>query len=344
MAKRDPVEARAERSRDLYDIATWEPRSSLDRVAVGFHRVAVVVGKWLLVLLAVLFTLAIGAAGALTDPLILGLTLLSAVPALALAAYVYRTDVTSGEPATLLAVTFLLAIIFASFAAIANTLLGGLLGVGVGSSGNSVMAVVGSVLFFFVVVGPVEETVKILAVRFLAFRSDRFDAVVDGAVYGAVAGLGFAFVENAIYIQRSAGESLAMGAPEQVLAQASVTTAVRSLAGPGHVVYSAFAGYYLGLAKFNRDYAGPLIAKGIIIAALIHATYNSLATVALPGLMAFVDAPQLLVYFGFVVVFQGFFGYLLYRKIKAYTNAYRDVVSDAERSERIGVERTEFDG
>jgi len=163
-------------------------------------------------------------------------------------------------------------------------------------------------------------------------------------VYGAVAGLGFAFVENAIYIQRSAGESLAMGAPEQVLAQASVTTAVRSLAGPGHVVYSAFAGYYLGLAKFNRDYAGPLIAKGIIIAALIHATYNSLATVALPGFMAFVDAPQLLVYFGFVVVFQGFFGYLLYRKIKAYTNAYRDVVSDAERSERIGVERTEFDG
>ncbi|MWG35547.1 PrsW family intramembrane metalloprotease [Halomarina oriensis] len=344
MPKRDPVEARADRSRDLYDIATWEPRSSLDRVAVGFYRVAVAAGKWLLVLLALLFTVVIGAAGALASPVILGLTLLSAVPALALAVYVYRADITSGEPLTLVVVTFFLAIVFASFAAIVNGVFGGLLGVSAGGQEDSVLALAGSVVFFFLVVGPIEETVKILAVRFFAFRSDRFDAVVDGAVYGAVAGLGFAFVENAIYIQRSAGESLALGAPEQALAQASATTAVRSLAGPGHVVYSAFAGYYLGLAKFNRENAGPIIAKGIIIAALIHATYNSLATVALPGILDALAVPQLVGYFGFVVVFQGFFGYLLYRKIKAYTRAYRDVLSDAERSERIGVDRTEFDG
>ena len=345
MAQRDPVEARAQRSRDLYDIATWEPRSALDRFAVRLHRVAVVVGKWLLVLLAVLFTLLIGAAGALTQPVILALTLLSAVPALALAAYVYRTDITSGEPLPTLAVTFLLAIVFASFAAIVNTGIAGLLGVGIGNTGGSVLSLVAIVAYFFFVVGPVEETVKMLAVRFYAFRSDEFDSVVDGAVFGAVAGLGFAFVENAIYIQRSAGESLAMGAPEQVLAQASVTATVRALAGPGHVIYSAFAGYYLGLAKFNRENAGPIIAKGILIAALIHATYNSLATVALPGLTALVSPNYpLVVYFGFVVVFQGFFGYLLYRKIKAYTAAYHDVMSDVERSKSITVEQTEFDG
>ena len=345
MAQRDPVEARAQRSRDLYGIATWEPRSTLDRFAVRLHRVAVVLGKWLLVLLAVLFTLLIGAAGALTQPVILGLTLLSAVPALALAAYVYRTDITSGEPLPALAVTFLLAIVFASFAAVANTLLGELLGVGIGGSEVTVVSLLGSILFFFVVVGPVEETVKMLAVRFYAFRSDEFDAVVDGAVYGAVAGLGFAFVENAIYIQRSAGESLAMGAPEQALAQASATATVRALAGPGHVIYSAFAGYYLGLAKFNPENAGPIFAKGVVVAALIHATYNSLATVALPGLTALVSPSYpLAVYFGFVVVFQSCFGYLLYRKLRAYTAAYRDVVSDAERSDSIAVEQTEFDG
>ncbi|MFC5970761.1 PrsW family intramembrane metalloprotease [Halomarina salina] len=346
MARRDPVEARAKRSRDLYGIATWEPRSMLDRFAVRLHHLAVLVGKWLLVLVAVLFTLLIGAAGALTNPVILGLTLLSAVPALALVAYVYRTDVTSGEPLTLLAVTFLLAIVFASFAAIANTIFGNLLGVGIASGETTVLSLVGSILFFFLVVGPVEETVKILAVRFYAFRSDEFDAVVDGVVYGAVAGLGFAFVENAIYIQRSAGESLSMGGPEQVLAEVGATATIRALAGPGHVIYSAFAGYYLGLAKFNPDDAGPIIAKGVVIAALIHATYNSFATAALPGLTALLEPtlPSISVFFAFVVLFQGFFGYLLYRKIKAYTAAYRDVMSDAERSRSIGVERTEFDG
>ncbi|MFD1511775.1 PrsW family intramembrane metalloprotease [Halomarina rubra] len=351
MAQRDPVEARAQRSRDLYDIATWEPRSALDRFAVRLYRAVVATGKWVLVLLAVVFTLAIGAAGALTNEAVLGLTVLSAVPALALAAYVYRTDITSGEPLGLLAVTFVLAVIFASFAAVVNTVLGGVVGAvfgtapTAGGTDTTVLSVLGTVLFFLLVVGPIEETVKMLAVRFYAYRSERFDAVVDGTVYGAVAGLGFAFVENAIYIQRSAGQSLALGAPEQALAEAGVTAAVRALAGPGHVVYSAFAGYYLGLAKFNRENAGPIVAKGILIAALIHALYNSLATVVLPVVTGAVPSiPPITVYFGFVVVFQGFFGYLLYRKIKTYSAAYRDVMSDAERADSIGVERTEFDG
>ena len=345
MARRDPVEARAKRSRDLYGIATWEPRSALDRLAVRLHHLAVLVGKWLLVLAAVAFTLLIGAVSALTQPVILGLTLLSAVPALALVVYVYRSDITSGEPLTLLAVTFLLAIVFASFAAIVNTVAGAWLGIGIATSSTTVVSLAGSVLFFFLVVGPVEETVKMLAVRFYAYRSDEFDAVVDGAVYGAVAGLGFAFVENAIYIQRSAGQSTEMGGPEQMLVQLGATAGVRALAGPGHVIYSAFAGYYLGLAKFNPENAGPIVAKGIVIAALIHATYNSIATVSLPGIAALVapDYP-LVVFFAFVIVFQGSFGYLLYRKLKAYTTAYHDVMSDAERERSISVDRTEFDG
>jgi RsiW-degrading membrane proteinase PrsW (M82 family) len=348
MTQRDPVEARAQRSRDLYDIATWEPRSALDRFSVGLYGIAVASAKGLLVVVALVFTLAIGALGALTNLAVLGLTVLSAVPALALAAYVYRRDVTSGEPATLLAVTFLLAIVFASFAAVVNTLFGGLLGVGVGATGSTLLASVGTVLFFLLVVGPIEETVKMLAVRLVAYRDDRFDAVIDGAVYGAVAGLGFAFVENAIYIARSVSEMpLGGGDPLQQVAAGTGTAAVRALAGPGHVVYSAFAGYYLGLAKFNPDRAGPVAVKGIVIAALIHALYNSLVSVALPVVTDALGADgvsQLGVYFAFVLVFVGGFGYLLYRKLERYSETYREVMSDAERAESIGVERTEFDG
>ena len=44
------------------------------------------------------------------------------------------------------------------------------------------------------------------------------------------------------------------------------------------VIYSAFAGYYLGLARFNRRYAGPVVLKGLAIAVSLHALYNVLVS------------------------------------------------------------------
>ncbi|MFC6836622.1 PrsW family intramembrane metalloprotease [Halomarina ordinaria] len=334
MGERDPVEARSQGGRDLYDVATWEPRSALDRLALKVYGAALAVGKWFVVLLALVFTALIGVFGALTDPIIGAFTVLSVIPALALAGYVYYADITSGEPLWLLTATFVLSIFFASFAAIINSVFGGL----------QLLGPVGFVLFFYLVVGPVEESVKLLAVRLYAYRDDRFDAVIDGAVYGAVAGLGFAFVENAIYINRGL-EMSPGGGPETQLATAGGTAALRALAGPGHVVYSAFAGYYLGLAKFNPENAGPIVAKGLLIAAFIHATYNTLVSVVPSVAVAAFDAvPQFVVFFVFVLIYQGFFGYLLYRKIARYRNAYREVRTEAERKDGdIGVETTEFD-
>ncbi|PSQ18418.1 PrsW family intramembrane metalloprotease, partial [Halobacteriales archaeon QS_7_69_60] len=194
--------------------------------------------------------------------------------------------------------------------------------------------------------------VKMLAVRLYAYRDDRFDSVVDGAVYGAVAGLGFATIENVLYITQNLQGSGALitAATIDVVAQFSETvdegsqiTAVRSLAGPGHVIYSAFAGYYLGLAKFNRENAVPIIIKGIIIAAFIHATYNTLAGIV-PGLVGLVvpGVPALVVFFGFVVVYAGLFFAILYRKLQRYRRAYERAYDDADPGE-MDPELTEFD-
>jgi len=338
------VEARADSSRDLYDIATWEPRSRLDRLSERVYGGVVRVARYFVYLLALLITIGIvaqtvsAAVEFVSFPVLGVLTGLSAIPALALAAYVYVTDVTTDEPLSLLVATFILSVLFAGFAAIVNSAFGFI----------QMFGPIGYVAFFFVVVAPVEESVKLLSVRLYAYRDDRFNAVIDGAVYGAVAGLGFATIENGIYISRGVLNSTQAMGPGYLaqLGAAGGTTAVRALAGPGHVIYSAFAGYYLGLAKFNPDRAGPIVAKGILIAAFIHALYNTLATVGLPVLTAvFPDVPQLLLFLGFVVVYQGFFGYLLYRKLRRYARAYRAVRSDAERTGGdIDVESTEFDG
>lgn len=345
---KDPVEARADGSEDLYDITAWEPRTALDRLAIKTHRGAVRAGRRFIVALGVFILIAIlalsGAGGLIIDdPFILGLAAFSIIPAGLLALYIYRTDITTKEPPSLLVATFVLSVLFAGFAAIINTAFGFL----------QLFPLVGIVLFFYLVVGPVEESVKMLAVWLYPYRDGRFDSVVDGAVYGAVAGLGFAAIENVLYITQNlqtpasvflqTGLGVVDGFADTLEAGGQIA-AVRGLAGPGHVVYSAFAGYYLGLAKFNRENAGPIVAKGLLIAAFIHATYNTLVGLV-PGLVSLLvpGVPILVLFFGFVIVYQGVFFYILYRKLKRYETAYRRAHEGPERAADFEVDLTEFD-
>ena len=331
--RQDPLEKSAGSSVDLYDIATWEERTSLDGLAVALYRLLVGGARLFVILLALLILVGIGGLSALTDPQIGALTALSAIPALGLAAYVWYSDVTNSEPLSLLVATFLLGMLTATFAAIVN---------GMFSPVFQSVGFLGMVAFFYIVVGPVEETVKLLAVRLWAFERPSFNAVVDGAVYGAMAGLGFATIENSLYITRQIGgtpiDSLA-----GVIGVGGGIAAVRALAGPGHVIYSAFAGYYLGLAKFNPRNAGPIVVKGILIAAFIHGTYNATVGIGSTLIAAFTGLPDIAAYLGYVLVYDGLFGLLLLRKIRRYSRTYHTVRADHGESNNRRPEPTEFE-
>lgn len=319
--RRDPVEAASDAGDDLYDIATWEPRTQLDRVSVALYRTLIRTARGLVIFVALVILIAQFAftgLAAVRSPIIGAFVLLSIVPAFAIVAYVWRADITRREPLNLLVATYLLGILLASFAAILNT---------IAQPFFAVIPIIGMALFFFIIVGPVEETVKWLAIRLYAYRSDRFDAVLDGAVYGAVAGLGFATIENALYISQQYFQAVQTGT-NGALGSAFGTAAVRTFAGPGHVLYSAFAGYYLGLAKFNRDNAGPIVVKGLLIAAVIHGLYNTLVGIVPSLVSVFVPSISVpLAFIGFVIVFDGIVGYALYRKIARYRHAYRTTVT-----------------
>ncbi|WP_224332942.1 PrsW family intramembrane metalloprotease [Haloprofundus halobius] len=322
--ERDPIERASAGSLDLYDVSTWEERSSLDGLSVAIWSLATTVFRVAIVLVALLLLIGIGGLTMFSTPEVGMLTVLSVIPALGLAGYVWYSDVTSSEPLSLLIATFLLGVLTANFAALINSVL---------NPYFQLLPIVGSVLFFYLVVGPVEETVKLLAVRLYAYRSDRFNAVIDGAVYGAMAGLGFATIENALYIMQGV-EPAQLEFGLELIGVGGEITAVRALAGPGHVIYSAFAGYYLGLAKFNSENGGPIIVKGLLIAAFIHATYNTTVGIGSGLIWLFMQTvvpfsvPQLAAYLCYVVLYDGFFGYLLYRKIKRYRNTYWAVHDD----------------
>ncbi|MBX0295363.1 PrsW family intramembrane metalloprotease [Haloarcula nitratireducens] len=339
--RRDPVASNADRSTDLYEIADWEVRSRLDRFAHWLYHTGLWALRGMVILIALVILVlqvAFGSLGALgVQPLFAGLAALSAVPALLLALYIWRADVTSSEPLTLLVGTFLLGVLFAGFAGLLNVTLGDpVQSIG---SGFGIFEPAGLFFFFYLVVGPVEESVKLLAVRLYPYRDDRFDAVIDGAVYGAAAGLGFATIENALYIVQN---TETVDGTIQAINAGSDIAAVRALAGPGHVIYSAFAGYYLGLAKFNPDDAGPIILKGLLIATVIHATYNTLSGPVTVVLSEFYGVSQFTAFFGFVIVYDALFGLLLLRKLNAYRRAYEQAhqVTDSSPDE---IEQAEFE-
>lgn len=315
--QRDPVQASGDGGRDLYDIVTWEPRSLLDRLALGIYVTLVRAVHAVVVLLAVVilaFEFALTGLAAVTNPSVGAFTVLSILPALLLVIYVRRASTSMREPLRGLVGTFLLGVLFAGFAAVLNTV-----------AGQRIQGIplVGIVLFFYLVVGPVEETVKLLAVRLYAYRSDSFDTVLDGAVYGAVAGLGFATIENALFIGQEYLSAVEGTMGGSVLAATVGTAAVRTFAGPGHVIYSGIAGYYLGLAKFNQENAGPIVIKGLLIAAFVHGTYNTLVGVVPRLVTAFYPGvPTAVAFIGFVVVFDSLAGFILYRKISRYRAAW----------------------
>ena len=119
-----------------------------------------------------------------------------------------------------------------------------------------------------------EEFAKGLGV-FLIFVIARraFDGPVDGIVYGALVGAGFAFTENIQYFALSFIEG---GAGD-----ASATFFVRGILSPfAHVMFTSVTGFALGLAARRgasvRRAVGPWVL-GMIGATALHALWNGSA-------------------------------------------------------------------
>jgi RsiW-degrading membrane proteinase PrsW (M82 family) len=144
-----------------------------------------------------------------------------------------------------------------------------------------------------------------------------------------MAGLGFAFIENALYITQNLGAAN-MDAGLGIIGMGGGIVGIRALAGPGHVIYSAFAGYYLGLAKFNPGERGPIVIKGLIIAALIHGLYNSTVGIGSGLIQLATGLPSIAAFLVYVLIYDAIFGFFLLRKIRRYNAAYGAIQSRQE--------------
>lgn len=112
----------------------------------------------------------------------------------------------------------------------------------------------------FVMSAGVEEGVKYLFLFFLVWKNHNFNEPFDGIVYAVFISLGFAMIENFVYVF-----SPVLGGM-----RTAVTRALFSV--PAHGLFGVSMGYNLSFAKFDKKASGAI--KAFVSPWLMHGIYN----------------------------------------------------------------------
>jgi hypothetical protein len=123
----------------------------------------------------------------------------------------------------------------------------------------------------------VEEALKAaILLHFYRARRDEFDGPVDGVIYAAMVGLGFAFAENVDYYGRAlqAGGSAGL----------ALLFTLRGMIAPfSHPLFTSMTGLGLGIARQSKSRAAAIAAPvaGFAAAVALHALWNAGASAGL---------------------------------------------------------------
>lgn len=105
-----------------------------------------------------------------------------------------------------------------------------------------------------------EEFVKFLLLYVLVWRNPNFNEPLDGIVYAVFLSLGFACIENLMYVL-----SPSMGGLQTGLARAFISV-------PSHALFAVHMGYYFSFAKFHKQLKPFYLS--FFMPYLLHALYN----------------------------------------------------------------------
>ncbi|MGQ1783759.1 MULTISPECIES: PrsW family glutamic-type intramembrane protease [unclassified Saccharicrinis] len=194
----------------------------------------------------------------------MNLLLISVAPVVIILVYIYYRDKYEKEPVSLLAKGLVAGVLTVPPIIIAERLVSSslpfLFSEKIGLAfGNA-----------FLVAGFCEEAFKLLAVYILIWKNPNFNERFDGIVYAVFVSLGFALVENLMYVFSNGfhvGISRAF-------------TAV-----PAHAMFGIMMGYYLGLAKFIAASRTKYLALAFFVPFFFHGFYDFILMVQIQWLL-----------------------------------------------------------
>jgi RsiW-degrading membrane proteinase PrsW (M82 family) len=113
----------------------------------------------------------------------------------------------------------------------------------------------------FAVAGLTEEGMKFLAFYFFFWNNKNFNERFDGIVYSVYIALGFAVIENILYVF-TGGYGVGL---------------IRALtAVPAHALFGIVMGYYFSLAKFNSRHRSTFLIMAFLLPFIFHGLYDFL--------------------------------------------------------------------
>ncbi len=121
----------------------------------------------------------------------------------------------------------------------------------------------------FLLVALIEEFSKFIFVRWVLYPNKNFNEPFDGIVYAVTVSLGFAGLENILYVMDGGVETAVL----------RMFTAV-----PAHATFGVLMGYFLGKAKFEHQ-KGHYAIYALGVATLFHGAYDYFWFIAyVPGI------------------------------------------------------------
>ncbi|MCD4709969.1 MAG: PrsW family intramembrane metalloprotease, partial [Bacteroidales bacterium] len=177
--------------------------------------------------------------------------LASLAPVFIILFYVYFRDKYEKEPLGLLIKALLLGIVIVIPVIFVERLLMNLM--------PSAGKVAEAAYHAFVVAGFTEELFKFLALYMLVWKSPSFNEKFDGIVYAVFVSLGFAGVENVMYVMDGG-------------MQTALTRAITAV--PAHAIFGVTMGYYLGIAHMYKELKGKYLVRALLVPILLHGIYD----------------------------------------------------------------------
>jgi RsiW-degrading membrane proteinase PrsW (M82 family) len=167
---------------------------------------------------------------------------------------IYKWDKYQPEPKLLIIRTFLIGMGVAIPVAIVELILypGSL-------TGN--LSLISAAYAAFIVAGLTEEVGKYLVVRWSVYNNSHFDEPSDGLIYSAAAALGFASLENVVYLLSYGWEIILIRGLFSNLA---------------HVLFTMLWGYPLALTKLGIVKSKSLVWLGLFAAIIAHGIFDFL--------------------------------------------------------------------
>lgn len=138
--------------------------------------------------------------------------------------------------------------------------------------------IIGIAYTSFIVAGLTEESLKRTSVYIVSYHKPAYNEKLDGIIYCAFASLGFAAVENIMYIINFEAEN-----PSIALYRGIFSV-------PGHMLFAVTMGYYISLSKFAPTFAlmRSYKIKSLLYPVLLHGTFNFILSLNIHWLFAFV--------------------------------------------------------